>query len=73
MVLPVRVLTKLQSICVRGVLSERSRDFVTEEEWRAGVSGQAYICTIRREFVSIHDASESWDLHGLLVVVGDVL
>lgn len=32
MVLPVRVLTKLQSICVRGVLSERSRDFVTEEE-----------------------------------------
>lgn len=40
---------------------------------RAGAPGQAYICTIRGEFVSIHDAYESWGLHGLLVVVGDAL
>ena len=40
---------------------------------RAGAPGQAYICTVRREVVSIHDAYESWGLHGLLVVVGDAL
>lgn len=40
---------------------------------RAGAPGQAYICTIWGEFVSIHDAYESWGLHGLLVVVGDAL
>lgn len=70
MVLPVRVLTKLKfNFLSVGFVKAIKRGVIE----RAGAPAWAYICTRRKESVSIYDFPEIWGLHGLLVAVGNVL